>query len=46
MFEIGISLLLFGAALIGVNVYMAYRKKNEEEEEIIVSSEVTENEEK
>lgn len=46
VFEIGISLLLFGAALIGVNVYMAYRKKNEEEEEIIVSSEVTENEEK
>lgn len=46
VFEIGISLLLFGAALIGVNVYMAYRKKNEEEEEIIVSSEVTENDEK
>ncbi len=45
VFEIGISLLLFGAALIGVNVYMAYRKKSEEEE-VSISSEVTENDEK
>lgn len=45
VFEIGISLLLFGAALIGVNIYMAYRKKNDDEE-VSISSEVTENDEK
>lgn len=44
-FVTGITLLLFGAALIGVNVFMAYRKKNDDEE-VSISSEVTENDEK
>lgn len=45
VFVTGITLLLFGASLIGVNVYMAYRKKNDEEE-VSISSGVTENDEK
>ena len=45
VFVTGVTLLLFGAALIGVNVFMAYRKKNDEEE-VSISSEVTENDEK
>ncbi len=45
VFVTGVTLLLFGAALIGVNVFMAYRKKNEDEG-VSISSEVTENDEK
>lgn len=45
VFITGVTLLLFGAALIGVNIYMAYRKKNDDEE-VSISSEVTENDEK